>query len=104
MTMNNLADVWKEFQSPDVKGLVANVVAVFPFVRGVKGLPLAKEINLSAWESSQDAYDWYVRSPGHKRALYQHSSGLLRTFGNLLASLEPVTQVRHQDRCMKCAR
>jgi len=100
-TMNALRDIWMEFQRPDVKGLVANIVCVFPQVEGTS---FAKEINLSAWESAQEAHDWYVKSPGHRRTMLEHSGGRLRTFGNLLASLRPVGKVRHQDRCTRCSR
>lgn len=34
----------------------------------------------------------------------QHTSGVLRTFGNLLASLEPREAIRYQDRCHRCSR
>eukprot|EP00931_Biecheleriopsis_adriatica_P035093 TRINITY_DN20221_c0_g2_i2.p1 TRINITY_DN20221_c0_g2~~TRINITY_DN20221_c0_g2_i2.p1 ORF type:complete len:920 (-),score=184.62 TRINITY_DN20221_c0_g2_i2:230-2860(-) len=65
-TMNTLIDVWGEFQDPKLPGLCANVVAIFPscYRQG-----LAKEINLSAWESGKDAYEWYVKSKGHRKAL-----------------------------------
>merc|ERR1719215_758684 len=100
-TMNTLMDAWQEFQAPDMKGLLANVVAVFPDVAEQR---LAKEINLSAWESAKDAHNWYVSSAGHKNALHQHSSGILHTFGNLLASLQPTQNIQHQDRCKQCSR
>lgn len=99
-TMNTLRDVWSEFKQPSVRGLVANVVAVFPQVE--EGL--TKELNLSAWESASAAHDWYANSPGHRRVMYQHGSGLLQTFGNLLASLDAAAPIRHQDRCRHCAR
>ncbi|CAE8589911.1 unnamed protein product, partial [Polarella glacialis] len=92
-TMNNLLDVWKEFQDPALPGLCANVVAIFP---QVMGQGVAKEINLSAWETGKDAYDWYVKSKGHRTALTQHHGGTLRTFGNLLASLQHAEPLRHQ--------
>jgi len=98
-TMNTLREVWEEFKQPSVRGLVANVVAVFPQLE--EGL--TKEINLSAWESSAEAHDWYVNSPGHRRVMHQHGSGLLQTFGNLLASLDPSAPIRYQDRCRHCA-
>merc|ERR1712139_409068 len=41
-TMNTLREVWSEFKEPTVRGLVSNVVAVFPQVE--EGL--TKEINL----------------------------------------------------------
>eukprot|EP00930_Biecheleria_cincta_P045209 TRINITY_DN31168_c0_g1_i1.p1 TRINITY_DN31168_c0_g1~~TRINITY_DN31168_c0_g1_i1.p1 ORF type:complete len:956 (+),score=177.54 TRINITY_DN31168_c0_g1_i1:77-2944(+) len=99
-TMNTLVDVWKEFQDPALPGLCANVVAVFP----TTSQGLAKEINFSSWETGKDAYDWYVKSEGHKKALAQHTSGILKTFGNLLASLEPKQPLQHQDRCRRCSR
>ncbi|CAJ1366509.1 unnamed protein product [Effrenium voratum] len=99
-TMNTLVDVWNEFHEPKLPGLCANVVMVFPS----SDQGLAKEINLSAWESGKDAFEWYVKSQGHKKALMmQHTSGVLRTFGNLLASLEPREQ-RFLDRCSTCSR
>lgn len=100
-TMNALQDVWTEFKSPSVKGLVANVVCVFPRLAGTS---FAKEINLSAWHSADDAQAWYKRSIGHAEVLRRHSSGGLGTFGNMLASLQPCDGVRHQDRCRECAR
>lgn len=100
-TMNTLIDVWSEFQDPKMKGLLSNLVAVFP---DVEEQQVAKEINLSFWESSRDAHNWYVRSPGHKNALFQHTSGRLHTFGNLLASLELAAPLQHRDRCRQCLR
>jgi len=100
-TMNALGACWSEFKKPEVKGMIANVVAVFPHISGTT---FAKEINLSAWESAQAAHEWYTSSEGHARVMKQHSGGLLRTFGNLLASLKPVGNLRHQDRCSRCAR
>lgn len=100
-TMNTLIDVWSEFQAPEMKGLLANLVAVFP---DIKDQRVAKEINLSFWESAKDAHNWYVKSPGHKNALFQHTSGRLKTFGNLLASLELAGPMQHRDRCRQCAR
>lgn len=100
-TMNALRDIWMEFKKPDVKGLIANCVCVFP---NVEGTPFSKEINLSAWASGEEAHDWYVKSPGHRRTMLEHSGGRLRTFGNLLASLKPRGKIRHQDRCTRCAR
>eukprot|EP00927_Polykrikos_kofoidii_P029651 TRINITY_DN25614_c0_g1_i1.p1 TRINITY_DN25614_c0_g1~~TRINITY_DN25614_c0_g1_i1.p1 ORF type:complete len:1009 (+),score=124.85 TRINITY_DN25614_c0_g1_i1:422-3028(+) len=100
-TMNALRDVWTEFKSDKPQGLVANLVAVFPFVQGTTS---AKEINLSAWSSSEDAHAWYYKSKGHRYIMEQHTSGYLRSFGNLLASLEPIDGVRFQDRCQRCSR
>ena len=99
-TMNTLVDVWHEFHEPKLPGLCANVVMVFPG----SDQGLAKEINLSVWETGKDAFDWYVKSKGHKKALMQHTSGVLRTFGNLLASLQPREPISYQDRCSNCAR
>lgn len=99
-TMNTLVDVWDEFHEPKLPGLCANVVMVFPS----SDQGLAKEINLSAWETGKDAFEWYVKSKGHKKALMQHTSGVLRTFGNLLASLEPKEPISYQDRCSSCSR
>ncbi|CAE7709505.1 alnC [Symbiodinium pilosum] len=99
-TMNTLVDVWGEFHDPTLPGLCANVVMVFP----TSGQGWAKEINLSVWESGKDAFDWYVKSKGHKKALMEHTSGILRTFGNLLASLEPAEPIKYQDRCRRCGR
>ena len=99
-TMNNLVDVWDEFEEPKLPGLFANVVMVFPS----SDQGLAKEINLSAWETCKDAFEWYVKSKGHKKALMQHTSDVLRTFGNLLASLEPKEPISYQDRCSSCSR
>lgn len=99
-TMNTLVDVWDEFHEPKLPGLCANVVMVIPS----SDQGLAKEINLSVWETGKDAFDWYVKSKGHKKALMQHTSGVLRTFGNLLASLEPKEAISYQDRCSSCAR
>jgi hypothetical protein len=100
-TMNTLADVWREFSERDVKGLVANVICMFPHVNGQR---LMKQINLSAWESEQDAYEWYAKSPGHQRIIQNHSSGALQAFGNLLTSTQPTAPIRYQDRCQHCAR
>eukprot|EP00927_Polykrikos_kofoidii_P040825 TRINITY_DN34827_c0_g1_i1.p1 TRINITY_DN34827_c0_g1~~TRINITY_DN34827_c0_g1_i1.p1 ORF type:complete len:1003 (-),score=130.78 TRINITY_DN34827_c0_g1_i1:24-2645(-) len=100
-TMNALRDVWTEFKEKQPEGLVANVVAVFPFIQGTTS---AKELNLSVWNSCEDAHNWYYQSPGHKTITQQHASGNLRTFGNLLASLEPIDKVRFQDRCQRCSR
>lgn len=100
-TMNTLVDVWQEFQDPNLKGLISNVVAVFPHI---PNQAVTKEINFSAWESAADAYNWYVSSPAHKNALFQHSSGILQTFGNLLASLQPNGDLDHTDRCKSCRR
>jgi len=99
-TMNALQDVWHEFQHSPVPGLLSNVVCVFT---NIASQGLAKEINFSVWETARDAYEWYVHSPGHKRVMHQHSSGLLMVFGNLLASLAP-TKLHHSDRCRRCAR
>mmetsp|Transcript_7459 Transcript_7459/g.17128 ORF Transcript_7459/g.17128 Transcript_7459/m.17128 type:complete len:961 (-) Transcript_7459:34-2916(-) len=100
LTMNTLVDVWGEFHDPELPGLCANVVMVIPSAE--QGLN--KEINLSVWETGKDAFDWYVKSQGHKKALMQHTSGILRTFGNLLASLEPAQPIKYQDRCRRCGR
>jgi len=100
-TMNTLRDIWQEFQDPPTPGLAANVVAVFP---EVEEQGLTKEFNFSAWESARAAHDWYVESPGHKRVIHQHTSGILQTFGNLLCSLQPAEPIRHQDRCKHCMR
>lgn len=99
-TMNTLVDVWDEFHDPNLPGLCANVVMVIPS----SDQGWAKEINLSVWESGKDAFDWYVKSKGHKKALMEHTSGILRTFGNLLASLEPAEPIKYQDRCRRCGR
>eukprot|EP00927_Polykrikos_kofoidii_P075847 TRINITY_DN7232_c0_g1_i2.p1 TRINITY_DN7232_c0_g1~~TRINITY_DN7232_c0_g1_i2.p1 ORF type:complete len:1025 (-),score=160.95 TRINITY_DN7232_c0_g1_i2:317-3391(-) len=100
-TMNTLRDVWAEFGQSDMQGLVSNIVCVFP---EVEGQSLTKEINLSVWESEKAAYDWYSRSKGHKDIVQQHTSGMLKTFGNLLATLRPSKTLRYQDRCTRCAR
>merc|ERR1712157_289314 len=63
-----------------------------------------KEVNISAWESEQAAYEWYAQSPGHQDVMMKHTSGMLQTFGNMLASLKPRTSFRYQDRCKQCAR
>eukprot|EP00747_Dinoflagellata_sp_TGD_P015596 gnl/TRDRNA2_/TRDRNA2_124445_c2_seq1.p1 gnl/TRDRNA2_/TRDRNA2_124445_c2~~gnl/TRDRNA2_/TRDRNA2_124445_c2_seq1.p1 ORF type:complete len:522 (+),score=68.33 gnl/TRDRNA2_/TRDRNA2_124445_c2_seq1:119-1567(+) len=101
-TMNALREVWQEFKQPDMRGLVSNVVCVFPQLESQ--VNCAKEINLSAWEDQQAAHEWYVKSPGHRYVMQQHSGGYLQTFGNLLASLEPLRPIRYQDRCRHCAR
>lgn len=100
-TLNSLRDVWGEFQEPEMKGLVSNVICVFP---RVASQGVTKEINLSAWESERDAYEWYAKSHGHQTIMKQHSSGALQTFGNLLTSAKPSVPIRHQDRCMHCMR
>mmetsp|Transcript_42859 Transcript_42859/g.100517 ORF Transcript_42859/g.100517 Transcript_42859/m.100517 type:complete len:983 (-) Transcript_42859:73-3021(-) len=100
-TMNALRDVWVEFKRPETKGLLSNVVCVFPEIQGTT---FAKEINLSTWTSAKEVHEWYVKSKGHRDILTQNNSGYLRTFGSLLASLAPVREVRHQDRCTRCAR
>jgi len=100
-TMNTVRDCWTEFKQPDVKGLVSNVVCVFPTIDGTT---FSKEINLSSWESQEAAHEWYKESKGHQNILAQHTGGHLRTFGNLLASLKPSQEVRHQDRCRRCSR
>lgn len=100
-TMNALRDVWSEFRDDDVTGFIANVVAVFPYIQGTTR---AKEVNFSAWRNGRDAHDWYARSAGHRNIMKQHTGGQLKTFGNLLASLEPVGKVRLQDRCQRCSR
>lgn len=99
-TMNNLREAWTEFQTPAGDGLISNLVAVFPQVE--EGL--TKEINFSAWESAKAAHNWYVNSPGHRRVVSQHASGVLQTFGNMLASLEPASPFKHQERCRSCSR
>lgn len=98
-TMNATRDIWKEFRGE--KGLVANIVCLFPTISGTRN---SKELNLSAWVSEQAAGEWYVRSKGHKRIMKNHSSGGLRTFGNMLASLKPKGKIRLQERCTNCAR
>ena len=65
-TMNTLVDVWKEFHAPKLSGLCANVVMVFP---SCTNQGLAKEINLSVWETGKDAFDWYVKSNLAQRCL-----------------------------------
>lgn len=95
-TMNTVRDVWGELRGRS--GLIANVVCLFPRLGSV-----AKEVNLSAWESKEAARDWYMSSEGHNNIMRQHTSGYLRTFGNLLSSLEP-RMLRHQGRCSRCAR
>jgi len=101
ITMNTLRDVWSEFKKPNVKGLLANMVCVFPKVAGTK---FAKEINMSCWQTAADAHRWYATSEGHANIMRRHGGGGLRTFGNLLASLKPHGKIRHQDRCASCAR
>jgi len=100
-TMNTLRDVWREFSEPTMKGLVANVICMFPRVEGQR---VMKQINISAWESERDAYEWYAKSPGHQQVIQNHSGGALQTFGNLLASAHPSVPSRYQDRCRHCAR
>jgi len=101
--MNTLGDVWKEFSEPWVEGLVSNIIMVFP---NVKRQGVLKEVNLSAWESDEAAYEWYVKSPGHQDTLLQHTSGMFQTFGNLLCSLEhqSSTSFEYEDRCKQCLR
>jgi len=99
--MNAVRDVWEEFQRPDMKGLISNCVCLFPSVGRTE---FAKEINISAWESSKAAHDWYAESSGHQNIMRQHTGGFLKTFGNLLASLEPTRPLRVQDRCRRCFR
>eukprot|EP00929_Paragymnodinium_shiwhaense_P030450 TRINITY_DN17259_c0_g1_i1.p1 TRINITY_DN17259_c0_g1~~TRINITY_DN17259_c0_g1_i1.p1 ORF type:complete len:982 (-),score=195.92 TRINITY_DN17259_c0_g1_i1:184-3129(-) len=100
-TMNALRDVWSEFEREPPRGFVANIVAVFPYIQGTT---TCKEVNLSVWERSEDAHKWYYDSEGHRKIMCQHTGGFLRTFGNLLASLQPTEAVRFQDRCQRCSR
>merc|ERR1719456_1316666 len=99
--MNSVRDIWGEFKEPNLEGLIGNAVALFP---NLQGDAVAKEINLSAWESTEAAHKWYVESKGHSSIMRQHTGGYLRTFGNLLASLVPSAPVRMQDRCRVCGR
>uniref|UniRef100_A0A7S1FK40 Cytochrome b5 heme-binding domain-containing protein n=1 Tax=Noctiluca scintillans TaxID=2966 RepID=A0A7S1FK40_NOCSC len=101
LTNNTLREVWQEFSHPDMRGLVSNVVCVFPVTARQH---VMKQVNLSSWETQQDAHDWYVQSKGHQKVLRQHSSGILRSFGNLLVSLVPSEPLLHQDRCQRCGR
>jgi len=101
MTMNTLRDVWREFRKPDLKGFVANIVCIFP---NLNDAHIAKEINLSCWETAEDARRWYSTSSGHRDIMRRHNGGQLRTFGSLLATLEPHGPIRHQDRCVDCKR
>jgi cytochrome b involved in lipid metabolism len=100
-TMNAVRDCWEEFADGEAPGLLSNVVCFFNTITGTS---FAKQINLSAWSSEKAAHDWYVKSQGHKHVMRDHAGGRLRTFGNLLASLKPMGEIRHQDRCTRCAR
>ena len=60
-------EVWTEFHEPKLPGLCANVVMVFPS----SDQGLAKEINLSCWESgkAQETYMAY-NYPFYSYTLY----------------------------------
>eukprot|EP00929_Paragymnodinium_shiwhaense_P006829 TRINITY_DN110795_c0_g1_i1.p1 TRINITY_DN110795_c0_g1~~TRINITY_DN110795_c0_g1_i1.p1 ORF type:complete len:980 (-),score=65.73 TRINITY_DN110795_c0_g1_i1:160-3099(-) len=88
-------------------GFVANILCVLPEQgRGVScgGMNWAslREVNLSLWATDDAAADWYRSSRAHGDIMRQHRQGALRTFGNLLLSLEP-KRLQYQRRCQSCS-
>jgi cytochrome b involved in lipid metabolism len=100
-SMSATRECWEEFTESGVKGLVANCICLFPTI---EGQTYAKEIRLSAWQTSADAENWQNQSEGYQRILTDYTGGRLKTFSNLGTNLEPLGQIRHQDRCTRCSR
>eukprot|EP00933_Yihiella_yeosuensis_P022571 TRINITY_DN17767_c0_g1_i2.p1 TRINITY_DN17767_c0_g1~~TRINITY_DN17767_c0_g1_i2.p1 ORF type:complete len:124 (-),score=22.78 TRINITY_DN17767_c0_g1_i2:44-415(-) len=88
-------------------GFVANLLCVIPRPGRRKnpllpGWSSIREVNLSVWKDEEAAADWYRKSKAHASILRDHQQGKLRTFGNLLMTMEP-TKVAWQRRCRICA-
>jgi len=92
---------WSEFSRGEAEGLLAHVTCFFPHIQGT---PLAKEVNLQAWRTPEDAEKWSSRSASHSKMTADRSNGRMGTFGNITAPLKPVGKIRYQDRCSRCAR
>jgi len=91
---------------PPADGFVANLLCVLPKPgrRGIvhPGWQSVREVNLSVWSTEEAAVSWYRQSDAHAAILSQHKEGKLRTFGNLLLTLN-ATKVAWQRRCKACA-
>ncbi|OLP83774.1 Ankyrin-2 [Symbiodinium microadriaticum] len=91
---------------PPADGFVANLLCVLPKPgrRGIvhPGWQSVREVNLSVWSTEEAAVSWYRKSDAHAAILSQHKEGKLRTFGNLLLTLN-ATKVAWQRRCKACA-
>eukprot|EP00434_Breviolum_minutum_P023962 symbB.v1.2.021147.t1/scaffold1812.1/size105704/11 len=106
--MEELAGVCSTQETAEgASGFVANLLCVLP-KSGPRGRWIRpnwqslREVNLSVWVSAKDAQSWYRQSKAHAAIVAQHGEGKLRTFGNLLMTLEPL-RVAWQSRCRACA-
>lgn len=108
-TVRSSLNIMKELSRSDaapVAGFVANLLCILPEA-GCTYSPInvgwrsVREVNLSVWGSQESAATWYRHSAAHAAILSEHRSGGLRTFGNLLLSLQPVA-CRFQRRCSAC--
>lgn len=89
------------------EGFVANLLCILPASRAVTPIlglswQSVREVNLSVWKSKEAAAAWYRNSAAHAEVLHEHAAGGLKTFGNLLMSLD-ATKVSWQRRCGMCA-
>ncbi|CAK9034104.1 unnamed protein product [Durusdinium trenchii] len=96
-----------DMQGTPAPGFVANLLCVLPKSARRPWLinpnwQSLREVNLSVWASSEDAQAWYRQSQAHAAIVAQHAQGKLRTFGNLLMTLQPL-RVAWQSRCRACA-
>mmetsp|Transcript_71845 Transcript_71845/g.156445 ORF Transcript_71845/g.156445 Transcript_71845/m.156445 type:complete len:221 (+) Transcript_71845:705-1367(+) len=107
-TVRTSLDIMNELDGGKEEGFVANVLCVLPTKNSSSPGPSlgvswrsVREINLSVWTGPEHAGRWYRRSKGHREIVSQHRSGSLKTFGNLLLSLN-ASSARWQRRCKAC--
>eukprot|EP00933_Yihiella_yeosuensis_P073388 TRINITY_DN82047_c0_g1_i1.p1 TRINITY_DN82047_c0_g1~~TRINITY_DN82047_c0_g1_i1.p1 ORF type:complete len:386 (-),score=32.22 TRINITY_DN82047_c0_g1_i1:104-1165(-) len=101
LNRETVRDMWRKCQRSNASGFLANLHCFFPHIEGSS---VSKEINFSAWRSSDDAEAWSKDHGGLPGVMDQHSGGQLRTHGNMTAKLKPHGPIRHQDRCSICRR
>merc|ERR1719352_2022312 len=101
-TMTADQDCWTEFSNGEAPGLLANISCIFP---NTGNRSMAKEVNLSAWRTAEDAENWQANSAGYAKVVADRKNGTLGTFGSATTDLRHVGGViRYQDRCSRCAR
>lgn len=99
----------RESHPSHVPGFIANVLCVIPENGGGQSYLgvdwcCMRQINLSVWDDQASAGAWYRGSEAHAAVLKEHQGGPggLRTFGNLLLSMNPL-RVAWQRRCRACS-
>ena len=71
------------------KGFVANLVALIPKQGPMNVTRGYRQYNLSVWESTKAARDWYVSNEDHVKIVQKYRTQGMSSFGAMLSQLEP---------------